>query len=253
MSIEQASKWAASPGAGDRSYLPDRQRTNHFIASDFSGDGSTGPLAATASVSSTLPDVELGNNTSATRIVASPKLAAFFVATSASAASDSVGSNANDKPVIAIRRINKTDVSVSVRIDKSKLPNGIPSSRTVKLTGRYFGKTYVMVETVIEINISVWTFTIPPGDIVDGPEPVIIQVIICGIVCGGLDDVVIEFEIVIIQQFEPSGIVTDRATLTLYKMPGAMPDEGRTTKECRTLNTWPGGTGGTWDSLPPRR
>lgn len=57
---------------------------------------------------------------------------------------------------------------------------------------------------------------------------------------------------------DPSGYVTDAqtgapikdATVTLYRLPSALPDTRITTRECRTLDTRPGGITGTWDLLP---
>jgi hypothetical protein len=58
---------------------------------------------------------------------------------------------------------------------------------------------------------------------------------------------------------DPSGYVTDAqtgapikdATVTLYRVPSALPDTRTTTRECRTSDTRPGGITGTWDLLPP--
>lgn len=58
---------------------------------------------------------------------------------------------------------------------------------------------------------------------------------------------------------DPSGYVTDartgqpvkEATVTLHRVPAAQPDTRTTTRECRTLDTRPGGITGTWDLLPP--
>ena len=59
--------------------------------------------------------------------------------------------------------------------------------------------------------------------------------------------------------FDPSGHVTDAqtgapirgATVTLYRVPAALPDTRISTRECRTVDTRPGGITGTWDLLPP--
>ncbi|MCP4362701.1 MAG: hypothetical protein GY796_32250 [Chloroflexi bacterium] len=59
--------------------------------------------------------------------------------------------------------------------------------------------------------------------------------------------------------FDPSGNVTDAqtgapiqgATVTLYRVTSAWPDTRTTTRDCRTIETRPGGITGTWDSLPP--
>lgn len=56
--------------------------------------------------------------------------------------------------------------------------------------------------------------------------------------------------------FDPSGHVTDArtsapirgATVTLYRVPSALPDTRSTTRQCRTVDTRPGGN---WDLLPP--
>lgn len=58
---------------------------------------------------------------------------------------------------------------------------------------------------------------------------------------------------------DPSGYVTDAgtgqpiqdATVTLYRVPSALPDTRTTTRECRTVDTRPGGITGTWDVLQP--
>jgi len=60
------------------------------------------------------------------------------------------------------------------------------------------------------------------------------------------------------QFFDPSGFVTDAntgrpiagATVTLYRVPSALPDTRTGTRECRTIDTRPGGLTGTWDLLP---
>ena len=105
-------------------------------------------------------------------------------------------------------------------------------------------------------SISNWTSTIPPNQIVNGP--VIIVVIICSTTCDDDDDYTVEWEWIYIELYDPSGIVSDHATakpienatVTLFKVPGALPDEGGATKQCRTIDTRPGGAGGNWDSLP---
>lgn len=59
--------------------------------------------------------------------------------------------------------------------------------------------------------------------------------------------------------FDPSGYVTDArtgapvvgATVTLYRVGAAWPDTRSTTRQCRTVDTRPGGVGGTWGDLPP--
>lgn len=59
--------------------------------------------------------------------------------------------------------------------------------------------------------------------------------------------------------FDPSGYVTDAhtgapiadATVTLYRVGAAWPDTRSETRDCRTVDTRPGGAGGTWDALPP--
>jgi hypothetical protein len=60
-------------------------------------------------------------------------------------------------------------------------------------------------------------------------------------------------------RYDPSGIITDAqtgllvkdATVTLYRVPQAMPDPGLTpVGDCRTIQTRPGGPAGDWDSLP---
>ena len=58
---------------------------------------------------------------------------------------------------------------------------------------------------------------------------------------------------------DPSGYVTDAstgapirdATVTLYRVPSALPDTRTTTRECRTIDTRPDGVTGTWNLLPP--
>jgi len=59
--------------------------------------------------------------------------------------------------------------------------------------------------------------------------------------------------------YDPSGFVTDAqtglpisgATVTLYRAPSLQPDARSETRGCRTVNTRPGGMGGSWNSLPP--
>jgi hypothetical protein len=202
----------------------------------------------------------LSDNGGGASIVASPPAPPFVVEATASSASGSAGPNANGTPVIIMSENNVKPVPISVRIDKSKLPNGIPNTSQVRVGVIYRGVTYTMVETIINVNISVWTVTIPPDVIVLGPEDVIIRVWIPYVdVDHETGELVVDWVLTRIQLIDPSGIVSDRATgkpivgatVTLYKVPGAMPDEGGVTKQCRTINTRPGGAGGNWDSLPP--
>ena len=59
--------------------------------------------------------------------------------------------------------------------------------------------------------------------------------------------------------YDPSGFVTDAntglpisgASVTLYRAPALQPDTRTQTLGCPTVNTRPGGMGGSWDSLPP--
>ncbi|MFN8596720.1 MAG: hypothetical protein U0559_11140 [Anaerolineae bacterium] len=59
--------------------------------------------------------------------------------------------------------------------------------------------------------------------------------------------------------YDPSGYVRDlstnqpitNATVSLYRMPYALPDTAQLTRDCRTIETRPGGISGTWDALPP--
>lgn len=65
------------------------------------------------------------------------------------------------------------------------------------------------------------------------------------IACGGL--------------FDPSGTVRDAFTLqpiagasvALYRVPFALPDTATEARQCRTVDTRPGGAAGSWASLPP--
>ena len=58
--------------------------------------------------------------------------------------------------------------------------------------------------------------------------------------------------------YDPSGYVTDAnthapiagASVTLYRAPALQPDTRSQTLGCATVNTRPGGIGGSWDSLP---
>ncbi|HEY4722607.1 MAG TPA: hypothetical protein VII92_12210, partial [Anaerolineae bacterium] len=58
--------------------------------------------------------------------------------------------------------------------------------------------------------------------------------------------------------YDPSGFVTDAqtglpisgATVTLYRAPSLLPDARSETRGCRTVNTRPGGVGGSWAGLP---
>ena len=119
-----------------------------------------------------------------------------------------------------------------------------------------YARGYDMVETVTSDSTSDWGFTIPGEDLVT--NPVVIVVIICGTTCGDGDDVIVEWPWFDVELYDPSGIVSDKATgapiegatVTLYKVSGALPDEGNVTKQCRTIDTRPGGTGGNWESLP---
>jgi alpha-tubulin suppressor-like RCC1 family protein len=59
--------------------------------------------------------------------------------------------------------------------------------------------------------------------------------------------------------YDPSGYVRNintnqpitNATVSLYKVPFALPDTSTQTRDCRTTETRPGGVGGNWNSLPP--
>ena len=59
--------------------------------------------------------------------------------------------------------------------------------------------------------------------------------------------------------YDPSGYVRNintsqpitNASVSLYKVPFALPDTSTQTRDCRTIETRPGGISGTWQSLPP--
>jgi alpha-tubulin suppressor-like RCC1 family protein len=59
--------------------------------------------------------------------------------------------------------------------------------------------------------------------------------------------------------YDPSGYVRNvntsqpitNATVLLYKVPFALPDTSTQTRDCRTIETRPGGVSGNWNSLPP--
>lgn len=59
--------------------------------------------------------------------------------------------------------------------------------------------------------------------------------------------------------YDPSGYVRNvntnepitNATVSLYKVPFALPDTAQFTRDCRTSETRPGGVGGNWQTLPP--
>jgi len=59
--------------------------------------------------------------------------------------------------------------------------------------------------------------------------------------------------------YDPSGYVRNantnqpitNATVSLYKVPFALPDTSTQTRDCRTIETRPGGISGTWQTLPP--
>lgn len=59
--------------------------------------------------------------------------------------------------------------------------------------------------------------------------------------------------------YDPSGNVTNArtgapvpgATVTLYRVPAAWPDTRTAARDCRTVETRPGGITGTWNTLPP--
>ena len=221
-----------------------------------------GQLAATASVSSGLADPDLGDNSAAATVLVAT--APTWVSGGAggggsiSTATGSVSSNTNGKPVVRMARTKRSPLLISFKMNKLNLP-GVNSTNVrttiIKVRIRY-ANGYDMVETVISDSESGWDYTIPGDDLVTGP--VDIDVIICGTSCGDLDDVIVEWPWFDVELYDPSGIVSDRATgqsivnatVTLYKVPGALPDEGNVTKQCRTINTRPGGSGGNWDSLP---
>ena len=217
----------------------------------------TGVLAGTASISGSLPDIELGNNSASAPILVTESAPSWLSNLSLGAPSGNAGQNARGENVILMPKSRRTPVTVNFSTDKSKLPGG-NSSGTNKIQTRvkHGGVVFTTIETVINVNNSNWVVVIPPQNIVTGP--VIIEVTICGGVCGDDDDVIIIFEWVYIILYDPSGIVSDKltgqpikdATVTLYKVPGALPDEGGVTKQCRTVDTRPGGASGNWDSLP---
>ncbi len=59
------------------------------------------------------------------------------------------------------------------------------------------------------------------------------------------------------QLYDPSGIIRDAdtlqpivgATVTLQRVPGALPDTPSLTRDCRTIDTRPGGSGGVWTGI----
>ena len=220
-----------------------------------------GQLAATASVSSTLADPDLGDNGAAATVFVATTPP--WVSTSASGgsiptATGSVSSNTNGKPVVRMARARRSPITVKFSMNKLNLP-GVKSSNvktTLIKVHIDYARDYDMVETVTSDSTSDWGFTIPGEDLVT--NPVVIVVIICGTTCGDGDDVIVEWPWFDVELYDPSGIVSDKATgapiegatVTLYKVSGALPDEGNVTKQCRTIDTRPGGTGGNWESLP---
>ena len=78
------------------------------------------------------------------------------------------------------------------------------------------------------------------------------------VTCGDSDDIIVPWPWAEVELYDPSGIVSNRATgavitnatVTLYKVPGALPDDDGGPKQCRTVTTRPGGASGNWSGLP---
>ncbi len=221
-----------------------------------------GQLAATASVSSTLADPDLGDNSAAVtmhwwRLHRRGLVAA--VVGQFPLRLVQLAQHVNGKPVVRMAAHKAlANHSSAFSMNKLNLP-GVNSSNvktTLIKVHIDYARGYDMVETVTSDSTSDWGFTIPGEDLVT--NPVVIVVIICGTTCGDGDDVIVEWPWFDVELYDPSGIVSDKATgapiegatVTLYKVSGALPDEGNVTKQCRTIDTRPGGTGGNWESLP---
>lgn len=78
------------------------------------------------------------------------------------------------------------------------------------------------------------------------------------VICGSASETAVSGQV---QRYDPSGMITDRrtgqpiagATVNLYRLAGALPDEGEPTSDCRTVDTRPvvgNGVFGPWSGLP---
>ena len=135
---------------------------------------------------------------------------------------------------------HRSDVTVSSTVMCPVPPGGKPTSVTLLLNA----VQYPMTED--PPGSDHYTATIPAAEVATGPMMI-------RAVCGGVpyDNIIGR-----IQLYDPSGKVTDSdtglsvegATVTLYKVPGWLPDTPTETRDCRTVDTR---IGGVWTQPAP--
>ncbi len=152
------------------------------------------------------------------------------VVTSGTVAGSSTGSVTEDdlgRPILSMPRGARSDVTMSTEV---VCPEGTMLTDVfLRHGGNDFEPTEVDADGVLH------TFVIPAADVVDGPIEVIV-------VC---DATVITNTVGVITLYDPSGIISDAstgdpivgATVTLYKIPFAMPDTDAGLGDCRTVDT----------------
>lgn len=150
------------------------------------------------------------------------------VVTSDTAATAPTGSVTEDdlgRPIISMPRGGRSDITISTEVE---CPEGTTLTEVVL---RHGGKDFEPTE----VDGVLHTFMIPAADLVDGP---IEGIVVC-------DAIEITNTVGRITLYDPSGIITDAstgepivgATVTLYKIPFAMPDTDASPGDCRTVDT----------------
>jgi hypothetical protein len=203
-----------------------------------------GTLGFSSSVSGTLTDPELADNVAGHMVLVTETPPWFTGAVAAPTGAASGGA-------LLMARARRSDITLDITL------NPPPCSGTgLKVTAYLNGLPYIAVPVPGQVSIagagqaSSWRARIPAGFVESGVIEVFVED------STGCRKFVRMGTVVL---YDPSGIVSDKATgqpivgatVTLYKVPGALPDEGGVTKQCRTVDTRPGGAGGNWDSLPP--
>lgn len=137
---------------------------------------------------------------------------------------------------IAMARGSRSPVTVTTSV---ACPSGTPTGADLV----HGTNTYPMTES--PPGSGIYTATIPAADIVEAA-------IVVKVHCPSGD---ISNTVAVIELYDPSGIITDAstglpivgATVTLYKVPFALPDTAGTTQDCRTTLTRPGSD---WSGVP---
>lgn len=214
----------------------------------------TGTVWNTASVNNSTTDPDLGDNSASAFIGVLNPTPAWFSGMGVTASSGRAGTNARAETIIYMQRTNRTDIAVSGTINRNLLPCAPANSVVLGSSILFSGSTYNLSQTPGPNNTVSVVGVIPANNVANGTIKV--RVNYHDPVCNQDFDLIIPVVEVIL--YDPSGIVRNAvtnlpiadATVTLYRVPGAQPDSGGITRDCRTVDTRPGGITGNWSSLP---